>query len=116
MTLMLSGLLGLGVAAHTSTHIPQDATIASTLTFEACSADNGGVAYAGGLASWHQLHATLCAKFSKAKSTLPYQHGVPPMTLPASARLSHVDVPLQVFADTYCYAIYPRPPTVLTAA
>ncbi|MHB9129701.1 MAG: hypothetical protein ACYDBB_01255 [Armatimonadota bacterium] len=115
VALMLSGLLGLGVAAHASMNIPQDAVIASISTLEACSADDGGVAYAGGLASWHQLHATLLAKYSKAKSTLPSLQCAPSMALPASALRPRADVPLPVLADTYCYAIHPRPPTPLTA-
>ncbi|OPZ84633.1 MAG: hypothetical protein BWY76_01760 [bacterium ADurb.Bin429] len=114
VTLMLSGLLGLGVAAHASTNIPQDAIIASISTIEACSADDG-VAYAGGLASWHQQHATLFAKYPKAKSALPCLLWTPSMALPTATLRSRADVPLRVSADTACYATHPRPPTTLTA-
>lgn len=113
--LMSSGVLELGAVAHASTDIPQHAIIASIFTSEAYSADDGSVAYAGGLTSWYQQHATRITKYSKAKSTFPYLQCVPSMALPASALRPHADVPLQVFADTYCYAIHPRPPTTLIA-
>lgn len=115
VALMLSGMLGLGVAAHASTTVPRVAIIASISTVEACSADDGGVAYAGGLASWHQQHATLFAKYPKAKSALPCLQWAPSLALPASALQSRADVPLRVSADTACYATHPRPPTSLIA-
>lgn len=114
MTLMLSGVLELGGAAHAST-IPQGVSIVSICTVEACSADDGGVAYADGIASWRQQHATLFAKYPKAKSVLPCLQWVPSITFPASALQPRADIPSHVFADTYCYAIHPRPPTPLTA-
>jgi len=114
MTLMFSGMLEVSVVDHALT-IPQDTAIISIFTAGTLIADTGDVAYAGRIVSWQQQYTTHLAKYPKVKSTLPYQHGVPPMALPASTRLPHADVPLQVFADTYCYAIHPRPPTPLTA-
>lgn len=113
--LMFSGVLELGVVARAST-LPHEATIVSISTAGTCSTDTGGVAYADGIVSWHQQYATHIAKYPKVKSTLPCQRWEPSLTLIASSRRAYADIPLHVFADTYCYAIHPRPPTVLTAA
>ncbi|MHB9109506.1 MAG: hypothetical protein ACYDCO_20830 [Armatimonadota bacterium] len=115
MTLMLSGMLELGAVAHAST-LPQDATSVSMSAVGTPSAIHGGVAYADGIVSWHQLSATHLAKYPKAKSTLPCQPWGTSVAIIASLLRTSAEIPLQVFADTYCYAIHPRPPTIFSAA